>query len=390
MPRKLLTALDQITQRTVTTINTVRSRQQLLLLSRERATQTALILQQKRQLPFLDVQALLLEMQLRQLARLIPFITPIRQRERLRPLLFPTYEEERVRRLGVVPRRKLEVYEMQRVERLRPERIRQRIRELVLHRTSIIHIDHRLFTRLETYLWTNFMEQVLQILGKLYEMVRRKLWFLERIPTLEALQKQLLQLYVYAFMEYPKTLNILGMRITPLTMMVLRYKPASIYMTAVIQKIKTKLKALLMSAERRKPEARIISGSRTRAPETSIKREIGVTESLSEDTTVHLGRDLQGKEMFFTALRYAYSMPFWLRRWMAREMGMPENHKYARYFGIGCIPSRRGRHTWKKTRNLYQAGIRYHRDGYLALFKQYDKWHPISKGNKRLFRKFSF
>jgi hypothetical protein len=38
-------------------------------------------------------------------------------------------------------------------------------------------------------------------------------------------------------------------------------------------------------------------------------------------------------------------MPYWIRRFIAIHMGMPENHKYANYFGISVIPTRRTK--WK-------------------------------------------
>ena len=390
MARKILTALDQVATRSAITVTQMAEQAMIQQRARQWVEQVTRTIQTRREVPFLDVQQLMHTMRLMELSNLVPFLTPEEARQRVMPLLMPTLEEQKIRARRVTPVRYTEQVEYSRTQRVEPALIEQEIRELILHRTSIILIDQLMLALLETYLFINFREAMLQILLKILEMVTRKLWYLERIAGLEALQKLMLQLYVYAFMEYPKTLNMLGMRVTPLTLSMMEHRPASLYITASMEKTQVKQKAEIKSAERRKPEIRVVYGSRTRAPETSIKREIGVTEDLTKDTIVHVGRDYQGKEMLFTALRYAYSMPFWLRRWLAREIGMPENHKYARYFGIGCIPSRRARYTWKKTRSLYEAGVRYHKDGWQKLMTQsaYEKTHPVSKGFKRLFRKF--
>ena len=390
MARKILTALDQIATRSAITVTQMAEQVLIQQRARQWAEQVTRVIQTRREVPFLDVQQLMHIMRLMELSNLIPFITPEEATQHVQPLLLPTLEEQKIRMRRVTPTRYVEQVEYSRTQRVEPALTEQEIREYRLYRTSIIMIDQLMLALLETYLFINFREQMLQILLKILEMVIRKLWYLERIAGLEALQKLMLQFYVYAFMEYPKTLNMLGIRVTPLTISMMEHKPASIYMTASIEKTQVKQKAMSISCERRKPEIRVVYGSRTRAVETSVKREIGVTEDLTKDTIVHVGRDYQGKEMLFTMLRYAYSMPYWLRRWLAREMGMPEDHKYARYFGIGCIPSRRARYTWKKTRSLYEAGIRYHKDGWQKLFTQsaYDKTHPVSKGRRRLFRKF--
>jgi len=388
MTRKLLTALDQMATRSTITVHQMTEQTLIQQNARQFAEQTARVIQTHREVPFLDVQRLMHTMRLMELSNLVPFLTPEEARTRISPLLLRTLEEQKIRTRRVTPIRYAEQVEYSRTQRVEPALTEQEIREYRLHQTSIILIDQLMLALLETYLYINFQEQMLEILLKILDMVTHKLWYLERIPTLEALQKLMLQFYVYAFMEYPKTLNMLGIRVTPLTVMMMEHRPASMYMTASIEKEQAKQKPMIKSASRRKPEIRVVYGSRTRAPATSIKREIGVTEDLTKDTTVHVGRDYQSKEMFFTMLRYAYSMPFWMRRWLAREMGMPENHKYARYFGIGCIPSRRARFTWKKTQNLYKAGIRYHKDGWQALMGRYSLTHEIAKGVKRLFRKF--
>jgi len=390
MTRKLLTALDQVAVRNTITVMQMREQALIQQRAREWAEQARLTIQTRREVPFLNVQQLTHTMRLMQLSNLVPLIEPEEARQHIQPLLFPSLEEQKIRMRRVTPIHITEQVEYSRIQRIRPALIEQEMREFLLHRTSIIMIDQLILAILEAYLFTYYRNEMLQILLKILEMIINKLWYLEPIVGLEALQKLMLQHYVYAFMEYPKTLNMLGIRVTPLTLSMMEHKPASLYMTATIEKTQTKQKSMIKSAEHRKPEIRVISGSRTRAPVTSIKREIGVTEDLTKDTIVHTGRDFSGKEMLFTMLRYAYSIPYWIRRWLAREMGMPENHKYARYFGIGAIPSRRARFTWKKTRNLYEAGVRYHKDGWQKLFTQsaYEKTHSVTKGIKRLFRKF--
>jgi len=390
MVRKLLTAIDQQVARATTTLATVTSGRQALLMAWTRAEQTTVTVQKAVTLPLLNVQRLMTYMRLIALTKLLPMLPPKEFRRGIDALLIPTPEEEKAIRRRTLPYRQMEELRTERIQRLRPERTRQQAREIPFSPTSINLIDQTAFARLEAWLWTNFPLQVMQVLGELIEQVIRKSWYLDRIVGLEPLEKLMLQMYVYAFMEFPQQLNMLGLRVTPLTMFVLRHRVGSIYMTYATLKQDVMSKALLLSALLRKPELKGILAGKTRQEWIPRKENIATTTDVTEETIVSTGRDLKGKEWFFTALRYAYGMPFWLRRRLARQFGMPENHKYARYFGIGCIPTRYARYSWKYRRYTEESFTYFRRDEYLKRLKLYDKMHNVGVSYKRRYGGWRF
>jgi len=332
--------------------------------------------------PKVNVQRLLLAERLISLVKMIPYITPRESIQKIRGLLPTPYEIEQIYRRGGLRYREILLEEEQRLRRLRPEEERQKVRQILLSPVSITLTDQTELARLESYLWLNLRTEVEQCLEKIVKMVISKSWYVETIAGLEALLKMLLQLYVYALMEHPKNLNMIGMRVTPLTIQYLEGKSGQLYMTSAMAGQDVKSKALLQTTQARKPMTKLVSSERSRTELIPQKIDIGHVIYISKDSLVGTGTDMKGMDMFFTALRYAYSMPFWLRRWLARSLGMPENHKYARYFGIGCIPTRS---TWKGTiRRRYtgEAYIRFNRDEYLKMMRDFTSRHDAGRPYK--------
>jgi len=325
--------------------------------------------------PKVNVQRLLLAERLIGLVKMIPYITPRESIQKIRGLLPTPYEIEQLYRKGALRYRELLLEEEQRLRRLRPEEERQKVRQILLSSVSITLTDQTELARLEKYLWLNLRTEVEQCLEKIVKMVISKQWYVETIAGLEALLKMLLQLYVYAFMEYPKTTNMIGIRVTPLTLQWVEGKSGQLYMTASVQAQDIKPKALVIPAEYRKPITKTVAGCHFKVDLISQKVDIGHEIVISKDALVGTGHDYRGNDFMFTTLRYAYGMPFWMRRWLARMWGMPENHKYAKYFGIGCIPTRS---TYKgKIRRRYKAESwsYFHRDNMIKDFKRYDSRH---------------
>jgi hypothetical protein len=300
-------------------------------------------------------------------------------------LLQPSIEETEALQKKKLPTYQIQQLTVEKTQRLRPEQIRRQTQLLKLSRFSINLTEQTAFAMLESYLWRNFPLQVYQILGVLLKQAISKTWYLERIEGLEPLEKLMLQMYVYAFMEFPLSLNVLGLRVTPLTMFVLKHRPASMYMTYTMLKQEAMNKSLMLSALLRKPELKGVLAGKSKREHVPLKENIGVTEDLTEETVVSTGKDNMGKEWFFTAMRYAYSIPFWIRRRLVRNMGMPESHKYARYFGIGCIPTRYAKYSWKRRIMPEESGILFRRDEWLKFIKRYDKMHNAGKPRKGIF-----
>jgi hypothetical protein len=377
MSHKLLTAIEQINSRNAIVEETVRRNAVEWVTAHQVSQRSALTVMQRETVKFLNVQRLMTQIGFTNVMKHVPLAQPKESLRQLSALLSPSFEEERALQRHVLPINKIEELSMERVQRLRPEEIRQQIRQIALSRTSINLIDQTAFAMLESYLWKNFPLQVYQILGELLEQVVRKSWYLDRISGLESLEKLMLQMYVYAFMEFPLSLNMLGMKVTPLSMTVLRNRTASIYMTYWMQNEDEETKQYIGTVQARKPETKAVTSGKTKQELVPNKENIGTTENLTEDTLVSAGRDMQGKEGLFLALRYAYSMPFWLRRMLARNLGMPENHKYARYFGIGCIPTRYARYSWKYRRYSEESFTNFRRDEWLKMHQKFEKLHRV-------------
>jgi len=389
LARKLLTAIDQINERNMQILVTVNRAQQQALLMRQTHARQVMLQMQRQAYPFLNVQRLLLAMRLRQM---LPYLAFLRREEAvtaLQGLLRYTREEEEIERRRIIPRRKLVEHLFEREARVRPLLLSQETRPPRLHEFSIILIEQYLIALLEQILFLKYKLSLLQVLQKIMEMCIYKRQYAVTVERLEHLIKFLLELYVLACMAQPETLNLLALRCTPLTMTLMRHKRASIYAVAVVEKQETKQKAMLKSCEKRKPEIQVISGSRSRAPATAIKRLLGTTEDLTEETKISVGKDFFGNDFWFWVLRYAYGIPYWIRRVMAMEMGMPENRYLIRYFKLAVIPSRRARKAWKKERFYEQLPFAYHRDGWKGVIDMYRKYHPVPHGRKRIFRKFN-
>ena len=388
MARKLLTALDQMVARTATSQMTVTRTATMLTTARTVAQTTATTIVAKETVKFLNVQALMLGMRMLAMGKLLPLLTPREARFQIGSLMMPLMEEEEMYARRKMTLRQFQELREMRPRIVRPEEIRQTLREIQLSRTAITLTDQEEFALLEKYLWINLQTETLQVLQKLYDMCTAKQWYCEEILGLEHLIKLMLQMYVYAFMEHPKVAVMLGLRVTPITMNVLRHKLASLYMTCAIQNQAVQSKPLIISAQKRKLRTKAVSGSKGKTEMVNVKQNIGTTDDLTEDTPVSVGKDATGKDMFFLALRYTYSMPFWLRRWFARQFGMPENHKYAKYFGIGCIPTRYARRSWKKGRMTEPALSMFNRDEYMKLIKKYDSRYYAGKTKKGMYGGF--
>jgi len=178
-------------------------------------------------------------------------------------------------------------------------------------------------------------------------------------------------------MEFPAQMVLMGLRVTPLTMTVLRHKVGSVYMTMALQEQAVSQKALLTSATKQKLETKMVTSGKGRQEVIPIKQNVSAVTDLTEDTLVSMGRDAMGKEWLFTTLRYAYSIPFFVRRMLVRNMGMPENHKYARYFGIGCIPTRYARRSFKRRSYDDYSGFLYSRDEQIRKYIIWKELHNV-------------
>lgn len=371
MARKFLTAITEMEARRLAIEGMVAyhfTRQQTALLLAEREQKFVL---EYGALKFVNVQRLMSFMRAIEAMRLLPMLTPKEHLGVIERTERPLFEEEEYVLRGIIPQTILERERTIRREKVRLEKRLAEVRERLLSPTAINFTDQEEFALMEKYLWTNLRTETQQIMEKLLLMTIAKQYWCELVPDLEALTKLMLQMYVTMFMGMPRMLNMIALRLSAITKQWLYGLNACMYLQFAEQGQAIRSKAWLMAVQRRKLITKAVASAKRRKEWVPRKEEVGVTEELKGTTPVSTGKDFFGKDMFFLALRYAYGMPYWLRRWIARSFGMPENHKFARYFGIGCIPIRRGLWGWRRQRYTVESFTYFNRDMYIKLMKKY-------------------
>jgi len=368
---KMLTAISQIEsmKQTVLTLTTVQR------LEHETSVQRGITIgQQLQQVPalrFVNVQRLLLMERALDSMKMLPYITPRETLPPIRGALITLPEEEEYYTKRLITKQALEEEETTRPEILRTELQLERVKERPLHPTAITLTDHEDFCLMEKWLKQHVPIQLEQVLDKLILMTIAKTPYCETITGLEALIKQMLQLYIGMFMGHPEQTNMIALRVTALTRQRLQTKPVAVYMSATHQAQASKPKALLTSTQKRKLETKAVSSGKPRTERVPRKEELDTMEEYDDNTKIDLMKDMYGKAMFSIAMRYAYGMPYFIRRWLARTYGLPENHKYIRYLKMMGIPVRLALWAWRRKRYTGDDWTYFKRDEYLKLMQKY-------------------
>jgi len=320
---------------------------------------------------FVDVQRLMLYTRAFKALEMLPFIRPPETLEPISKAMVVTPEEVEYYTKRYMTRKEVEVEEVSRPETVRIQKHLEEVRKRLLSPVAITLTEQEEFCLLEKYLWTTLQTEVKQAIEKLLFMTIAKQYWCELIPDLEALQKLVLQMYIPMFGGMPMMMNMISLRLSALTKQWLYGLNACVYMYSTQQAQAIKTKALMITSQKRKLATKAVASGKKRLQMVPVKQEVATSEELTDETEVSTGKDAMGNDMFFMALRYAYGMPYWLRRWIARMFGMPENHKYARYFGIGCIPIRRSLWGWRRKRFPPDSFTYFNRDEYLKLMKKF-------------------
>lgn len=368
---KILTAIAEIEGAKAQTLATTQQQVAVLQYARAIATSTTQALQTAEGLKFVNVQRLLMAERFLSLINIMPLITPPEALRRISAITMPLLEEEEKVRRQQLLQRQVEQERIFRRQTTRLEKHLQEVRERLLSPTAISLTDHQAFCLLEKHLWQNYPIQTQQVMQELLMMTVAKQAYITRIRGLEALQKQMLQLYVTMFMGVPEMTNMLALRLSQLTMQMLATMNVAIYMQASHQAQAMKQKQQLISAQERKLITKSIASAKPRKEWVPRKEELDTVDELSKDEMIEIMKDLQGKAMFSIMMRYAYGMPYMLRRWLARTYGLPENHKYIRYIKLTGIPLRKALWAYKRKRHTDESWLRFNRDQYIKLMNKY-------------------
>lgn len=220
------------------------------------------------------------------------------------------------------------------------------IEQLDLPTIELLYTDFQTMCALELQLERLYPNQCPTIRQQLTVMCEQRVSRLHILQGYEALQKQMIQMYVPYFSCFPYSLNILAMRITAATISALLNKTMTLYALGAQQQQMTACKYMLMPCENRTLQTKVVASGKTLNEAVPSKFSLKATENLDDEEEVPLGTDYTGHPFFWMTLRYAYSMPYYIRRILAIMTGMPENYRYGLYFGIGGLPSRHS--TWKQ------------------------------------------
>lgn len=374
MPAKLLTSIRNVEQHAAMVIAATRQATAMLLLKREAEARMAGEVARRMGTSYLDTVTLLRLARLAETGAWLTAVEPLEARVKAQTALrLPEAEALELTRLAV-PAPEAE-------RRLAPMRLRLRRVEVEADmpplerlRPALVMVEHQALAMLEAYLQRNMPDLYTRALETLIQAAKQHTRFLRRLPGLEWLQKLLAEVYYLPWMPFPYTLNMFAVRVTPKIMELLRGKPAALYVVGALPAEAMKTKPLTVPAQRRRLETKAVVSGKRRREGVPVKHMATATFEVTPEVQVPITRGIDWRELAFMALRYAYSMPYWVRRWIARHLGMPEDHRYAGYFGIAAVPAIRGLWAWmtRWNPNWLRADTRA-RDVWLKLLGWYFK-----------------
>lgn len=323
----------------------------------------------------LNVQWLMTEMRVISGLKLYNLMSAPDYTKELNNVTAPLFEEEELLRKGFISERKYTEQQLMRTELTRALPKPPLMQLLKLHPTSISLYDQRVLAMLESYLWENMPADVLQVLTVLYDACERKQLFVESILGKEALIHMLMELYIPMYMAMPETLNMISMRVTPLTYQMMAGKQGTLYTQVVAQGQSLDNTPLCLAVQQRRLEAKYISSAKGKVKTFPVKFEGGATTSLDKEEKLYVAKGLTGKAFALIALMYATGIPYMVKRAIAQSWGLPHHYRLLRKPKISFLPLRL---TLAKKRFYKYKGsdiTTFNRDEYLKFIKKYGSRH---------------
>jgi hypothetical protein len=373
MARKLLTALDQIEATALITFEAIKEEIAVQEEAEEMMVETIHLRDYTAGFHFLNVQKLMIAVHAIETFNKTTMLPPEQRQQIVTNLLRTPLEEDIAVLKRRIPLRQEHEQQTYRRTQTRLQRYLHPIEERLLPEIALRLIDHTALCLMDKYLYETYPIETTQIVQQLVKACEAKTTRVQPLLGYEALQKQIMQLYLYPLMTHPFTLNLTALRITALTMSALLHKAATLYMVGANQAQAIKPKSLMQPCTKQRLETKHVASGKTITEAVPEKFSVADTDDLTEDTDVNEPKNLFGQEGIFLSLRYAYGMPYKIRRLIAIHMGMPENHKYALYFGIGGLPTRRSTQRFTQRKYSEAAMLNYSRDQYvMKAIQQYN------------------
>lgn len=252
------------------------------------------------------------------------------------------YKEESHARYEGVPFQEVEPLRRRREIMTRLEKRIAEMEELILERPAFGEVYTTLEAMLEKFLYTNYHDEVLLALTNLVIASEQRNIFINPFGVTDGFQRFIMEIYMPYYMQMPQKHNLIGVIVTPLSMLILEGRHASSYVTGVVQGQDIKTKSLVLTTQRRALRAKQLASSKGRIisiPTTSFGEE---HEELKKSDYIPIFHDISGKDMITVTILDAVLRKYLIGVWGARMVGYPEGYAYWQYPHISVILKRRG------------------------------------------------
>jgi len=304
-------------------------------------------------------------------------------RERNLPLLETVTEQEEAHaRRAEIPLRETELQKRERRLLTRFERVLDETERMILDYPAFVKTELTLEAMLERYLWENLHDQTLLAITNLILASEQRNIFINPLGVTEGFQRFIMEYYMPYYMQMPYKHNLLGVKVTPLSLLLLEERHASSYVSAVTQKADTQTKPLLIPAQTRALQIKSVSsgGSGTRPYTTTSYAE--EHEKLKKTDYIPIFHDVQGKDMITVTILDAVLRRYLIKVWGARMVGYPEGYAYWQYPHIAVIITRRGARIRYKKRFLVPRWAEHIVHYYIKGMRKFREVHGFYRPHK--------
>jgi len=375
MTRRILTHVIDVAQRVHTVHHITREIPRLIAERRRLTAVEEEAVQEVKQLKVIDLRGLQTKMLLwhirQELAPMI--IEALREKEKL---IFTIPLETRI----LLARYGLPLYKLHELLAELTEEYRTPRGE-VIHKPKEIRpeilrrLEQYLEALIEKYYYMNYPDLITAAIDNLIVASEKKTRFIKPLNTTVGKQKLVMELYHPYYMEYPLTHNLLGLKLTFLTLTRLlnRFVTPYIAMSMTGQQLKTK--PLALAVQKRKLEVKWLANNKKHLEKAFTKQYTNEVPQLTKQTKLELQKTREGEPLAVALVFHVLGYRKVLRVWQTRQTGYPEDLPYWMKPHIEVIVTRRAVKVRKVTRIPKEKLIYFNRDAYLKMMKKYRSHH---------------
>jgi len=252
------------------------------------------------------------------------------------------YEDESGARYEGTPLQEVEPRRRRQEILTRLEKRIAEMEEMILERPAFGEVYTTVEAMLEKFLYTYYHDEVLLALTNLVIASEQRNIFINPFGVTDGFQRFIMEIYMPYYMSMPQKHNLIGVIVTPLSMLILEGRHASSYVTGVVQGQDIKTKPFLLTTQRRALRAKQLASSKggiINIPTTSYGEE---HEELKKSDYIPIFHDITGKDIIVVTIFDAMIRKYLISVSGARMVGYPEGYAYWQYPHISVIIRRRG------------------------------------------------